>query len=530
VSLPEPVRAHRARPAAWVLAALVLAGLIVLDEVNVARDDRAWARQAAHLDGVVAGPPRGGGVVVPVEYTHPVTGQRITLDVDTFGAGAVLRAGDPVALAVDRDDPDRVAIVGDRRPTVDVWGVALVLVVPLAALALRWWSVERTARLVRSPATTFAMLGAIPPRRRLLRRPMLHLYPLDAAAGAPALCAVPLVTTAGCPVAGPAFAVQVKGVPRPLGRVAARVGSGDDVLWPAARAGLTASWPRPAQVVEPVPPARVDRGALPLGVVAGRLQLRTRWREAVGPYALALAAAVAFGALVTALTLLNAADAHRTDAGRVAAVGLVVDRVDTLFEQTVTMRLAYDGQERTPKIDVASAADYTVGRMYPLRIDPALVDGVRPSRESYDRVDPIVAGWLPAVAAAVVLAGVAATWRRSRAVARHGPWAEVCVSPGSDDTLVLGDRPPGRAVRTGYLRGAIAGRAAVASLRGLWQVGGVLTRAAEKGVVSAAVVVAGRPEPGGVVALVEPDGGVHVVACRLSVPQRAVGAGADPPR
>jgi hypothetical protein len=94
------------------------------------------------------------------------------------------------------------------------------------------------------------------------------------------------------------------------------------------------------------------------------------------------------------------------------------------------------------------------------------------SRESYDRVDPIAAGWLPAVAAAVVLGGVAA----------------------------------------------------------IWQVGGLLTLAAEQGVVSAELVVAGRPEPGGVVALIEPDGGVRVVACRLSVPRTVVGAAADPPR
>jgi hypothetical protein len=527
VSLPEPVRAHRARPLAWVLAALVLAGLIVLDGVNVARDDRAWARQALHVDGVVAGSPRGGGVVVPITYTHPVTDQRITLDVDTFGAGAGLRSGDAVALTVDRDDPDRVAIAGDRRPTVDVRGIALVLAVPLAALALRWWSVHRTARLVRSPETTFALLGAIAPRHRLHRRPMLHLYPLDAAAGAPALCAVPLLTTAGCPVAGPAFSVQVKGVPRPLGRVAARVGSGDDVLWPAARAGLAGSWPRPARVIDPVPPVRVDRGVLPPGVVAGRLQVRTRWLEAVGPYALLLAAAVAFGALVTGVTVLNAADSRRADVGWVDGVGELVDRTG---DAEVAVRYPYGGRDRTATAAVTRARDYTVGRRYPVRIDPGRPGDVRLSRESYDRVDPIVAGWLPAVVAAVVFAGVAATWRRSRAVARRGPWAQVCVWPGAGESLLLGDGPPGRVVRTGYVRGAIASRAAVASLRGLWQVGGLLTRAAGQGLVSAEVVVAGRPEPGGVVAIIEPDGGVHVVASRLSVPGAVVGAGIDPPR
>ncbi len=475
----------------------------------------------------MAGSPRGGGVVVPIEYRHPVTRQRITLDVNTFGAGAGLRTGDTVALDVDRDDPDRVAIAGDRPPTVDVRALVLVLAVPLAALALRWWSVDRTARLVRSPATTFAMLGAVAPARWLHRRPMLHLYSLDAAAGASPLCAVPLLTTAGCPLAGPAFAVQVKGVPRPLGRVAARIGSGDDVLWPAARSGLAGSWPRPARVVDPLPPVRVDRGALPPGVVAGRLRLRSSWPVAVGPYALLLAGAVAFGAFVTGATLVSAADARQADVGRVDGVGEVVDRRG---DQGVAVRYPYEGRDRTATAEVALSDDYTVGRRYPVRIDPDRPADVRMSREAYDRVDPIAAGWLPAVAAAVVFGGVAVTWRRSRAVARRGPWAQLCVWPGAGDSLLLGDGPPGQVVRTGYVRGAIAGRAAVASLRGLWQVGGLLTLAAEQGVVSADVVVAGRPEPGGVVALIEPDGGVRVVACRLSVPRTVVGAAADPPR
>ncbi len=530
MSLPEPVRAHRARPLAWVLAALVVVGLLVLDGVNVARDDRVWARHALHVDGVVAGSPRGGGVVVPIEYRHPVTRQRITLDVDTFGAGAGLRTGDAVALDVDRDDPDRVAIAGDRPPTVDVRGLALVLAVPLGALALRWWSVARTARLVRSPATTFAMIGAVAPARLLHRRPMLQLYPLDAAAGAAPLCAVPLLTTAGVPVAGPAFAVQVKGVPRPLGRVAARIGSGDDVLWPAARAGLAGSWPRPARVVDPVPPVRVDRGALPPGVVAGRLRVRTSWAAAVGPYVLVLGAAVAFGALVTAVTLVSAVDARRADVGRVDGVGEVVKVVDSLGDQRVSVRYPYGGRDVTAWVEVIRSADYTVGRRFPVRIDPDHLADVRLTRESYDRVEPIAWGWLPAVAAAVVLGGVAATWRRSRAVARRGPWAQLCVWPGEGDSLLLGDGPAGQVVRTGYVRGAIAGRAAVASLRALWQVGGLLTLAAERGVVSASLVVAGRPDPGGVVALIEPDGGVRLVACRLSVPRTVVGAAPDPPR
>jgi hypothetical protein len=398
--------------------------------------------------------------------------------------------------------------------------------VPLAALALRWWSVHRTARLVRSPETTFAMIGAVAPARRLHRRPMLHLYPLDAAAGAPPLCAVPLLTTAGCPVAGPAFPVQVKGVPRPLGRIVARIGDGDDVLWPTARAGLSGSWRRPARIADPMAPVPVDRAALPDGVVAGRLRIRSSTLVALGPYALILGAAVAFGLLVTGVTLVSAADARRADEGRVDGVGEVVDRKG---DSGVEVRFTFEGEEHTATAQVLLPSDYTVGRRYPVRIDPDHPTDVRMSRETYDRVEPIVAGWLPAVVAAVVFAVVATTWLRSRAAVRRGPWARVCVWPGTGESLLVGDGPPGHVARSGYVRGAIAARAAVASLRGLWQDGGLLSLAAAGGVVAADVVVAGRPEPGGVVALVEPDGGVLLVGCRLSVPRTVVGAGSEGP-
>ena len=71
-------------------------------------------------------------------------------------------------------------------------------------------------RLAGRAETAFAMLGAIAPRGRIRRRPVLHLYALDAR-GVPVAVLPRLLATAGCPLAGPAFPVQVKGVPRQWG-------------------------------------------------------------------------------------------------------------------------------------------------------------------------------------------------------------------------------------------------------------------------------------------------------------------------
>ena len=80
--------------------------------------------------------------------------------------------------------------------------------------------------------------------------------------------------------------------------------------------------------------------------------------------------------------------------------------------------------------------------------------------------------------------------------------------------LLLGDQAGG------YVRGAIAGRPGVPSLRALWTAGGPLARAPGWALTppGAPVVVAGRPEPGGAVALIDGHGDVYLVAHRLRVP------------
>ncbi|HET6954135.1 MAG TPA: DUF3592 domain-containing protein [Acidimicrobiales bacterium] len=517
MSLPGPVRAHAARPLLLVLAGAILAAAVMLVGAADARQDRRRAATALRVEGEVTGGSRRGDQI-PVSYRNPVTGQEIEVAVHPAGAALLpggdapdLRPGDRVDLEVAPDDPDAVRLAGDRLPWFHPAAVLPFLVVPLMFWLLRRWSLRRTVRLVRSDGTSFAMLGAIAPSRPFHRAPVLHLYPLDAPAGAPPTCAVRVLTTAGCPVAGPAFPVEVKGVPRPLGRVAARAGPGDGVLWPAARAALHGAWPRPAAVVDPVPPAPAPEAALPAWLGSGEpFPQRTGASSVLRPALVAVAVTLVLGVGVTTVTLANAAAARRDVARRLEAVGEVVDRDGGAF--TVDVRYTgTDGRERTATAGVATPGDYTVGRRYPLLVDPVDPRDVVLGRERYDRAFPIVIGWLPAAAAVLDAAARARVWRRSRRVARTGPWSQADVWAGADGSLLFGDR------RRGYLRAGLLHHPVDAWLRrrsGRDEPPGAAPLVPD----AARVVLAGTVEPGGVVAVIDGEGGVYVVPRRLGVP------------
>jgi hypothetical protein len=452
-----------------------------------------------------------------------VTGQTVEVRVDTWGAADDLRVGDPVALDVDPDDPERLSVAGEHKPPVDGASLVLILCVPVAACALRWWSVRRTVRLARSGETAFALLGAVAPGGRIRRRPLLHLYPVDAAAGDASLCAVRVLNTAGVPLGGPAFPVQVKGVPRPMGRVVARVAGvpgapgGGDVLWPAARAATAGNLPRPRRVVDVTPPPPVPAADLPGWVASGdRYRQRTSLSLGLGPALGLLAFFLLFAVIANGQTVLAARDADADRVGRDTVVGEVVAKRHAFDHGTVTVRFRYGGLTRSEAVRVADAGDYTVGRRYPVLVDPDNPSDPLLAKERFDRGYQIVFVWLPVIPVAFVAGRSARTWQRSRAAARRGPWYRLELWPESADSLVLGDRD------AGYVRGAIVGRG-VAALRDLWAAGGAPARAPGSGTWALSppatpVVVAGRPEAGGVVALIDRDGDVHVVPFRLRTP------------
>ena len=178
------------------------------------------------------------------------------------------------ALDVDPDDPERVALAGDRVPWVEVGYIAPWIVIPLLAYLGRRWTVRRTLRLVGDDSTAFAMVGAIAPRSPFRgRRPVLHLYALEPAR-APRRCARGGRRRRWRPGGGAGVpGSKVKGV------------RGGSAVWARARAAAgvarvascgrpagpprTVPWPRPDRVVDVVPPTPVDPPA-PAAAAGGR--------------------------------------------------------------------------------------------------------------------------------------------------------------------------------------------------------------------------------------------------------------------
>ena len=515
MSLPQPIRAHRARPLPWMVAALVLVGVVVAFGYRGLHDHRVWARSALRVDGHVVEPARGGQL--RVDYRHPVTGQRVEVEVDTWGRGDDLRRGDPVALDVDADNPERLSLAGEHKPPVDPVSLALLLAVPAAACAVRWWSVQRTLALARADAPAFALLGAVAPAGRLRRKPRLHLYPVDAAAGDAPLCAVRVLNTAGAPLGGAAFPVQVKGMPRAMGRVVAR--AGEEVLWPAGRADTSASLPRPDRVVEVTPPPAADPAILPAWVTTGGpFRQRSAARIALGIPLGLLALFVLLGLGATADTLFGARRADHARRDRTASLGEVVAKQAPPFARNwVDVRYRDGSRPVAVRVTVNDATEYTVGRLYPILVDGALHHPVLLAKERYPRGEQLVFGWLPAIPVALWAGRVMRTWRRSRAVARRGPWYRLELWPGPLESLHLGDQAEG------YVRGAVVSREAVPALRRLWAAGAPLGPSPLWTLTppGAPITVAGTPESGGVVALIDGDGDVYVVPERLRVPLAA---------
>ncbi len=389
---------------AWlpVLVALPFA-FFFAEEVGSARDNRRLdPRSELRTTGRVVADSRG---VLKIRYRNPITDQRVDAPMYTWTASP--DEGDTVTIDVERDDPRSVNIAGDAFPLTTNVGL-YVSYVALAAIPflLRRLAVRRAQRLMSSSRTAFAMKGAIGPGRRW-RRPLLHLYPLDASPGATPLCSVPLMSTGQAPV-GVTLQVEVKGSPRPLGRVIARTQA--TVLWPASRALRRAPMPLPAES----------------GVVAGLRQ----WAGPPSPWLGTSAATrvlrlrlltVAFLAgVVVAIAVASVAGARASiDTEDRYAIAQVVDHEGE--DDVVVLRYGHDlrWEARAPA-DFAS--DYPVGVRYPVRIDRDDRTRARLVTEPYNVVNPIMWGVVPLAGAVLFLGAGWLRWQRNQRVARSGPW------------------------------------------------------------------------------------------------------------
>jgi hypothetical protein len=389
-----------------------------LDARGAAHDRRRLARALA-VEAQVE--PGRQGRTVPVRYHNPVTDQALDIRIDVWDIARLPEPGERVPLEVDPADPEHAVLAGDRRPaTAYVWWYVPLLAVPTLVAVLRQAGLRRAEALVAREADSFAMLGAVTPPGRLGRRSELHLYAADAAPGAAPLCSVALAATAGTPIGGPAFPVEVKGSPRPLGRVVARAGG--RVLWPAGRALLAATAPHPAAVLDrfdPVLDPALDAadadtdGAMGLPLVP--------WWRAVGFELAALAALTLAATTVTAVTVARWGAALDLQRHGTAVVAEVVDGGTT----TVGVAFELDGRAHAARAPVDDPGRYDLGRRYPARVDPADPGRVRLEAEPYDPVEPVVWGWLPAVATGAAVARRRWAWRRARRVAAAGPWARL---------------------------------------------------------------------------------------------------------
>ncbi len=269
---PDAVRRWVRNPLWWGLAALAFAGaLFVADVVETQRKDRTFDRGLRVTGTITQG--WDGGQDVEVVYRHPETGEEVGATTVVWDSDRLPRSAGPVALEVSRSDPTDVALAGDRVPaTANLLEYLPWTLLPFVIWAVRARTVRATERMMASPAVGYVMLAAASPPGRWGLRWRLHLYPADAGPETPPVCTIPLVDRAA---RGATFPVEVKGSPRPFGRVVARRREDGAVLWPSGRALRTVgSAPAAAAATAtaateadpPVPSAR-GRGLIVAGAV-----------------------------------------------------------------------------------------------------------------------------------------------------------------------------------------------------------------------------------------------------------------------
>jgi hypothetical protein len=218
----------------WLLfAGSALATAFFVADVHTARQERAALDHGYHTTAVIA-TGWNGGPSVPLSYPDPQTHQVVRTSTYVWNDALRPKRVGTVDIDVSRTDPKRVRIAGDRFPAAtNVPSYLSFIAIPLVVWLARRRTIRTTERLMASPAQVYAMEASIT-RGLLQLHPRLQLFPLDAPNGSRPVCEVPVIDRR---VRKGTFPVEVKGTPRPSGRVVARAADGE-ILWPSGRALL----------------------------------------------------------------------------------------------------------------------------------------------------------------------------------------------------------------------------------------------------------------------------------------------------
>lgn len=227
------------RPLLYLAAALGLAAwLTFIDAQDRREDERTFSNGLRRT----AQPDDGwdGGRSIDLTYTHPA-GQVVRASTYVWHGDLLPSRGEPFEVVVSRTDPTDVRLVGDRYEPTSPLQYLLYAVPPLVMWATRRRSLRLAARAASSDPVAFQMRAVASSPGWWSARWRLHLYPLDAVAGSLPACTVPLIAE---PASLGERTVEVKGSPRPWGRVVVRDQATEEVLWPSGRCLRTYGWGR----------------------------------------------------------------------------------------------------------------------------------------------------------------------------------------------------------------------------------------------------------------------------------------------
>ena len=420
MSIPEPaaLRRHRLRPYCWLAITAAIIIIPLVRSVQEIQADRRHREQWPRVVGTVPVSYEAGRHEVPVQYRHPVTGQLVETKVVVVRESLLPEPGGEFTVAADPANPDRIVTPGDGDEGRDlVLGPIVILGAVLAAGFARWRSVSRMKRMVTSSRPSFAMLAALHPGGLWGRQVRCSLYALDGGPGAMPVCTFVTLVTAGLPINGPAFPVEVRGRPVPGGLLVAR--AGERILWPMRRPLTRGDRARPERMVEypiTLPPAgappRSDARPLSLFLSCGWL----------AP-AFVLIAVVATIVTPPQLAAGSRGSDKLRDQGR-AVVAEVVGK------QGRKLTVRYDGGPDVGLLQTVTdgARRRVLGRLYPAHVDPADPSKLRLDADPYEVAGPLsylLSWWGITV---LVVWPRLRWWLQARRAARSGPWYGAVVS------------------------------------------------------------------------------------------------------